>query len=77
MKKLIFPTAAQMNASGGDFKSIVAAVLNMAPDIDVSRSHTVNTPSIIRAEFTRELEELEKLRGKMNSNIRDANSKQQ
>jgi hypothetical protein len=32
MKKLIFPTAAMMRSSDGDFKSIVAALLRMAPD---------------------------------------------
>jgi len=56
MKKLIFPTAAMMRGAGGDYKSIVASVLKIAPSSIVSRQHTLNTPSIMRAEFTHEIE---------------------
>lgn len=77
MKKLLMPTAAQMRAHNGDFKSIVAGVLRIAPNIEAGRQHVLNTPSVIRAEFTRELEVLDELRKKINSNIRGENAKQQ
>lgn len=32
MKKLIFPTAAMMRNSDGDYKSIVSALLKIAPN---------------------------------------------
>lgn len=37
MKKLLMPTAAQMRAHNGDFKSIVAGVLKIAPTIEAGR----------------------------------------
>ena len=58
MKKLIMPTAAMMNAANGDYSSIVAAVLKMAPYLESSRKHTVNIPSIMRAELGHEIEEM-------------------
>lgn len=49
----------------------------MAPEIQAGRQFTINTPSVIRAEFTREIEELDKFRHQINVNIRAENSKQQ
>jgi hypothetical protein len=47
----------------------------LAPEIEAGRSQTINTPSVMRAEFTREIEELDQLRQKMNENIRGENTK--
>ena len=38
MKRLMFPTATMMRAAGGDFKSIVAGVLQIAPELTATRS---------------------------------------
>lgn len=77
MKRLMMPTAAMMRMHDGDFKSIVAGVLKVAPEIEAGRQHTINTPSVIRAEFTREIEELDRFRQQINQNIRSENTKQQ
>ena len=77
MKQLIMPTAAQLRATDGKFDDIVNSVLKMRPSIECGRKYTVLTPSIIRAEFTREIEELNKLRAKFRSNIRGEERKQQ
>lgn len=51
MKQLIMPTATQMKANDGDFESIVAGVLTMAPSITANRKITLQNPSVFRAEF--------------------------
>lgn len=76
MKRLIMPTAAMMTEAGGDFKSIVAAVLRIAPETEVSRQHVLKTPSVMLAEFTREIAEMDKLRGRMHANVKLENEKQ-
>jgi len=37
MKRLIMPTATMMRLHEGDFKSIVAGVLKIAPEIEAGR----------------------------------------
>jgi len=54
----------------------VTAVLKLRPDIAASRSETIKTPSVIRAEFTREIEELTTLRRRIKERIADENDKQ-
>ncbi len=76
MKRLMMPTASMMRMHDGDFKSIVAGVLKIAPEVEAGRQHTINTPSVIRAEFTREIEELDRFRQQINQNIRAENTKQ-
>ena len=49
----------------------------MRKDIEAGRQYTVQTPSVIRAEFTREIEKLNDLRGKFKANIRGEEQKQQ
>lgn len=51
-------------------------VLKMRPYIEATRQDTLNIPSVLRAEFTREIEEMDKLRTKMNIAIRGENAKQ-
>ena len=70
------PTAAMLRNADGDFKSIVAGVINMAPEVEPQREEFIAEPSIIRAEFTRELEDLDVLKGKFKDNITKANFKQ-
>lgn len=41
MKNLSMPTAAMIREADGDIKSIVAAVLNMASDIDAQREEAL------------------------------------
>ena len=71
----MMPTATMMRMHDGDFKSIVAGVLKIAPEVEAGRQHTINTPSVIRAEFTREIEELDRFRQQINQNIRAENTK--
>lgn len=77
MKQLIMPTATMLQATDGDFDDIVNMVLRMRPNIEAGRQYTVQTPSVIRAEFTREIEALNELRGKFRANIRQEEVKQQ
>ena len=77
MKQLIMPSAAMLQANDGKFDDIVNAVLRMRPDIETGRQYTIQTPSVIRAEFTREIEALNELRKKFRSNIRHEEAKTQ
>jgi len=69
------PTAAMLTASDCNFDDVVNMVLRMRPDIEAGRQYTIQTPSVIRAEFTREIEALNELRGKFRSNIRGEEAK--
>jgi len=64
MKQLIMPSAAMLQANDGNFDDIVASILRMRPHIESGRQYTIKTPSVIRAEFTGEIEELNNLRAK-------------
>jgi len=70
------PSAAMLQATDGNFDDIVNAVLRMRPEIEAGRQFTVQTPSVIRAEFTREIDALNELRSKFRSNIRNEEDKQ-
>jgi len=70
------PSAAMLQAADGNFDDIVNAVLRMRPEIETGRQYTVQTPSVIRAEFTREIDALNELRSKFRSNIRNEEDKQ-
>lgn len=63
------PTGAMMKANGKDFHSIVQGVIRMAPEIEAGRQYTINIPSVLRAEFTREIDDLNILRGKFKANM--------
>ena len=76
MKQLIMPTAAMLRATDGNFDDIVNSVLKMRPHIECGRKYTILTPSVIRAEFTREIEKLNELRSKFRANIRGEERKQ-
>ena len=71
------PSAAMLQACDGDFNDIVNSVLKMRPHIEAGRQYTVGTPSVIRAEFTREIDALNELRAKFKNNIRNEEDKQQ
>ncbi len=77
MKHLIMPTAAMLTAADGKFDDIVNSVLRMRPHIEAGRQYTIQTPSVIRAEFTREIDQLNELRAKFRDNIRGEEQKQQ
>ena len=66
MKQLIMPSAKMMTAAGGDFSDIINAVLKLRPHIKADRQQTLKTPSVIRAEFTREIEEVSHFRSEVN-----------
>lgn len=76
MKRLIMPTATMMQRAGGDYKSIVAAILKMAPETEATRVHAIKTASVMVAEFTREIDEQNKLRQRMAVNVKEENEKQ-
>lgn len=75
MKNLLMPTAAMLQASDCNFDDIVSMVLRIRPDIEAGRQYTIQTPSVIRAEFTHEIESLNELRSKFRSNIRGEEAK--
>lgn len=77
MKQLIMPPASMLRATDGDFTDIVNSVLQMRPHIEATRQYAIKTPSVIRAEFTREIEKLDQFRGSVNQRMRDENQKQQ
>lgn len=70
------PSASQLRANDGNFDMIVSAVLKLRPNITAKRSDIIKTPSIIRAEFTREIDELNKFRGNIKNRIQNENQKQ-
>lgn len=70
------PTAAMIREADGDLKSIVAGVLNVAVDIEAQREEALQQPSVLRSEFTREMEDLDVLKQKFNANVKVANEKQ-
>lgn len=76
MKALIMPTAGMLQASDGNFDDIVNSVLKMRDVLEAGRQYTLQTPSVIRAEFTREIDKLNELRGKFRNNIRGEERKQ-
>lgn len=75
MKQLIMPSAAMLRANDGNFDDLVNMILRMRPDIEAGRQYTVNTPSVIRAEFTREIDTLNNLRQDFRINIRNEEQK--
>ena len=76
MKQLIMPSAAMLQAADANFDDIVNSVLRMRPYIETGRHYTLQTPSVIRAEFTREIEQLNELRSKFRANIQSEQTKQ-
>lgn len=64
-----------IQATDGNFDDIVNSVLRMRKDIEAGRQYTVQTPSVIRAEFTREIDALNELRSKFRSNIKNEEQK--
>lgn len=76
MKLLIMPSAQQLIANNGNFDDIVTSVLKMRPHIQCGRPWTLRTPSVIRAEFTREIEKTRKFNTNVTLRIRDEESKQ-
>jgi hypothetical protein len=69
MKLLIMPTGVQLRSRMVTHKQIIAKVLKCRPEIEAKRKGIIKTPSIIRAEFTREREELDEFRTKLRTNI--------
>jgi hypothetical protein len=59
MKLLIMPPAKYFRQRLSDHKSIVASVFKCRPEITANRTGILRTPSVIRAEFTKEREEME------------------
>lgn len=75
MKRLMMPTATMLESRGGDFGIIVEAVLKMAPETTAQRIHALKSPAVTLAEFTREIEEMDKLRQRMGVNVKMENEK--
>lgn len=76
MKLLIMPSALELRKNFIDHKAIVARVLKCRPEIDAKRKEQTKIQSIVRAEFTREREQLEDFRVKLKSNVSNENAKQ-
>jgi len=64
-------------ANNGNFDDIVQSVLRMRPEMTCSRPQTLATPSVLRAEFTREIEKQRKFVRSVNERIKDEEKKQQ
>lgn len=69
MKLLIMPTAIQIRRGMVTHKSIVANVLACREEIVAKRKGVTDEPSIVRSEFTREIERLDKFRKELRTNI--------
>lgn len=69
MKLLIMPPAMPLRTKMIDHRAIVAKVLKCRSEITAKRKATVQLPSIIRAEFTREREKLGDFRSKLKQNM--------
>jgi hypothetical protein len=65
MKQMIMPTAKEVREADGDFEAIVAGVLKIAPGITANRKITLQNPSVVRAEFQHELDNLAELKQKL------------
>jgi len=76
MKLLIMPPAIQLRQKQIDHRAIVAKVLKCRPEITAKRNDAIKIPSIIRAEFTRELEKLDDFKQALKKNIDEENTKQ-
>ena len=76
MKLLIMPPAMPLRTKMIDHRAIVAKVLKCRSEITAKRKATVQLPSIIRAEFTREREKLGDFRSKLKQNMASENDKQ-
>ena len=76
MKLLIMPPAKYLRSRMIDHKNIVASVFKCRPEIKANRNGILRTASVIRAEFTREREELEGFRTKIRKNVSDEKENQ-
>lgn len=76
MKQMVMPPASAIRSRDGDFKSIVKMIIAMSHEISGQRQALLGIPSVIRAEFTRERDQIDILRKRINSNLADENSKQ-
>jgi hypothetical protein len=75
MKLLVMPTATQLRRRMVTHKHIVANVLQCRPDIYTKRKLITKIDSVIRAEFTREREQLDKFKQELKENIRTEKTK--
>lgn len=75
MKLLIMPPATQLRNQSIDHRAIVAKVLKCRPEISAKRNDTAKIPSVIRAEFSREIEKLDEFRSALKGNIADENAR--
>lgn len=75
MKLLIMPPATQLRNQSIDHRAIVAKVLKCRPEISAKRNDTAKIPSVIRAEFSREIEQLDEFRSALKGNIADENAR--
>ena len=73
---MIMPPAKYFRQEQVDHKKVVASVFKCRPEIKSNRAGIMKTPSVIRAEFTREREKLEEFRQKMRKNIQDEKTRQ-
>jgi len=72
---MVMPPASAIRARDGDFKSIVKMIIAMSHEISGQRQALLGIPSVIRAEFTREREEIDVLRKRISANLKDENKK--
>jgi hypothetical protein len=56
MKALVMPSATVLRTHGTNVDHIVSIVLKMRSEIEAKRKQVIAIPSVMRAEFTRELE---------------------
>jgi len=56
MKNLMMPTAAMLRAHDNNFEHIVDGVLKMRHDVKAKRKQVLAIPSVMKAEFTREID---------------------
>lgn len=69
MKLLIMPPAEQLRRGQATYRSIVANVLQCRPEIFSKRKEVTKIDSVVRTEFTREREEMDKFAEKLKANM--------
>jgi hypothetical protein len=68
-KHFLMPTAQELRANSGDYKLVVKRVLKTSELIEGDRYHMLRDPSVIKADFTREIESNDQMRARFRQNM--------
>lgn len=66
---LVMPSATVLRMNGVEVDPIVSRVLSVRQDVEAKRAQILKIPSVMRAEFTRELDKAAEFSQKISKNI--------